>query len=169
MIGKIKRDFVFNIIRHAVFLLVLYIIQAEILPWFGTYAIPPILVIGTVGIAHLEGSFPGAVFGLFAGMLMDSALGRPILTFTVALTLIGILIGWLGENYLSLNMPAYLICCLAALLVCTVLQVFSLLFYSDAGMFSLLFTSLLQIITGLIAALPLYPVSKWLARMANRG
>lgn len=169
MFGKIKKDFVFNILRHAVFLLILYIVQAEVFPWFDGKAIPLILVSASMGIALMEGSFPGTVFGLFAGILTDVSLTQPVMTFTLLLPLLGLFVGWLGENIFAPNFPSYLLFSLIALAISAFVQMFSLMFFSSTPSIRLLWTGLAQTVTGFIAALPLFPVCKWLAQRAARA
>ena len=158
MFAKLKKTKFRFLLRHALLLLILFILQSEVLPWLGRSAMPSLLAVAAAGVAHKEGPVTGAVFGLFAGMLTDSAMGRPLLTFTLLLPAAGLALGILAETWLSRSLPAYLACCGACTLLCGAVGMFSPLFFYGASLWSLLLTLLLQLITSLIAALILYPI-----------
>ena len=70
---KQKRIFIIKNIIYTVLLLICYILQEtpSLLDFFG---VRPILVIAViVGIAMTEGEFFGGVYGLFGGLLCDTA------------------------------------------------------------------------------------------------
>lgn len=167
MNGRLKRETIFNIVRHGIFLLVLFIIQAMILPWISlpwTGALPLVLVVAAAGISHLEGRINGAIFGLVAGMLCDVALGKPTITMTIVLTVAGFISGYFGETLFSRRMLSYLFWCLAILILASFVQMFSSLFFTDIPKTALLITAGMQIATSMLVALPLYPIIKWIAR-----
>ena len=168
MLGKIKKETVRNVLGHAIFLLVLYVLQATVLPWFGTGALPLLLPMAAAGIAHAEGAFPGALFGLFAGILTDSALGRPVLVFTLALTVLGLLLGTLSERWLAGNLPAYLFCCAVTAVGCLLIQVAPLL-ARHASVPAVLLSVLLPLVTSLVASLLLLPFVRRLSRTDRRA
>ena len=156
-----------NIVRHGVYLLALYIIQADILPWFGLWCVPMLLAVGAAGVGHFESGESGALFGLLSGMLCDVALGRPTIVFTVTLTIIGLLFGWLGETLLTRSFLSYMLCCLAAMIIVSFIQMFPHVFFYGAPIGTLLVTAALQTGISLLAAVPMYFIAKWLAGKAR--
>ena len=169
MFTRIKRETIINIVRHGVYLLVLYVLQAAVLPWFGFGFVPVLLAVGAAGVSHFENGENGAVFCLFSGLLCDIALGRPTVVFTVALTIIGLLSGWLGETLFSRRFPSYMLCCLMTMIIVSFIQMFSHLFFRGAPIGPLLITAALQTAASLLLAVPMYPVAKWLARSAREA
>ena len=154
------------LVKHTLLLLILYILQALVFPWFGTAIQPMLLCVAAAGVAHGEGSFPGSLFGLFAGILTDSALGRPVMTFTLLLTVIGFLLGYLSENWLSANLPGYLASCALSCLICIAVQALPLLLRHESPAV-LGLSVLVQFAVSIAASLVLYPVIRRLARASR--
>lgn len=164
MFNSPMRKTVLNIAYHGIFLLILYFLQAAVFPWIGNDAIPLLLVIAAAGLSHFTGSGTGAVIGLFCGILCDVALGKPTVVYTVFLSILGLLMGYLGETVLSRRFPSYILCCFTALVLSSFIQMFDLLFFAGASYLHLLWTAILQTIVSLICAVPMYPVIKKLSR-----
>ena len=169
MFGRLKRKTVMNIVRHGIFLLVLYTLQAAVFPWFGKGGIPVLLAVAVVGVSLFEDREDGAVFGLFAGILCDIAMGKPLIVFTVTLTVVGYLSGYLGETLLSRRFPSYMLCCFVTMVIVSFIQLFSLLFFYGESPGRLLITAAVQTGTSLICAVPVYPIVKWLARRSGKA
>ena len=163
MLKKQKTASLLLILKHAILLLILYFIQALVFPWFGTAVQPMLLCVAAAGVAHGEGSFPGALFGLFAGILTDSALGRPVMTFTLLLTVLGLLVGYLSENWISGNLPGYLASCAISCLICIAVQALPVLLRHGSPA-ALAITALIQFAASMIAALVLFPVIRRMTR-----
>ena len=164
---KNKASLVLLVVKHALLLLILYVLQALVFPWFGTAVQPMLLCVAAAGIAHGEGSFPGALFGLFAGVLTDSALGRPVMTFTLLLTVMGLLIGYLSENWLSGNLPGYAASCAMSCLVCIAVQALPVLLRHGPPI-ALAMTALIQFAVSMVFSLILLPVIRRLTRAYRR-
>lgn len=168
MFSKIKRETVLNIVYHGIFLLILYILQAAIFPWIGTGAVPLLLVVAAAGLSHFADSGRGAILGLFCGILCDVALGRATIVYTVSLSIIGLIMGYLGETIFSRRFPSYMLCCIVTLVAVSFIQMFALLFFEDVPAVQLLMTALMQIITSVICAVFMYPAVKRLSRRSRR-
>ena len=168
MLSKIRRETVLDVVYNGIFLLVLYVLQAGVFPWFAGGAVPLVLVVAAAGMSHFTDSGRGAVIGLFCGILCDVALGKPTTVYTVTLCIVGLLFGYLGDTILSRRFPSYLICCLGALIAVSFIQMFAPLFFDKVPMRSLLATALVQIATSMVCAVVLYPVIKWMARRSRR-
>ena len=168
MLSKIRRETVMNIVHHGIFLLVLYILQANVLPWIGFGAVPLLLVVAAAGLSHFADSGRGAVLGLFCGILCDVALGKPTIMCTVTLSVIGLFLGYLGETVLSRRFPSYLICCIGAVALMSFVQMFGLLFFDGAAVFSLLLTAVMQTVSSSVCAVLMYPIIKRLAHRRYR-
>ena len=126
-----RRDIIMNIVRHGILLLVLYILQGLVFPWFRTGAVPLLLCVVVAGVAHFEGSGNGGVFGMFAGMLMDLSLGKPLLVFTLAYTVMGIVMGALGETLFTRRFISYIFSNFVLLIAFHVLPLVSLAVYAS--------------------------------------
>ena len=168
MLSKIKRETVLNIVYHGIFLLVLYILQGAVFPWFASGAVPLLLVVAAAGLGHFTDSGKGAVIGLCCGILCDVSLGRATVVYTVTLCVIGLVLGYLGETILSRRFPSYLICCLGALIVVSFVQMFSLLFFDGIPFTKLVLTALMQVVTSMVCAVLLYPIIKKMSYRRGR-
>lgn len=164
MFNRLKHETVLNIVYHGIFLLILYFLQATVFPWIGHDAIPLLLVIAAAGLSHFTDSGRGAVIGLFCGILCDISLGKPTIVYTIFLSILGLLMGYLGETVLSRRFPSYMLCCFISLAIASFIQMFDLLFFAGASYLHLLWTAILQTIVSLICAVPMYPVVKKLSR-----
>ena len=164
MLSKIRRETVFNIVYNGIFLLVLYLLQAGIFPQFMQGAVPLVLVVAAAGLSHFTDSGRGALLGLFCGILCDVSLGKPTIIYTITLTIIGMLLGYLGETIFSRRFPSYLICCLGALIIVSVVQMFPLMFFDKIAIGVLVITAVKQIATSVVCAVILYPLIKWISR-----
>ena len=164
MLSKIRRETVLNIVYNGIFLLVLYLLQAGIFPQFMQGAVPLVLVVAAAGLSHFTDSGRGALLGLFCGILCDVSLGKPTIIYTITLTIIGMLLGYLGETIFSRRFPSYLICCLGALIIVSVVQMFPLMFFDKIAIGMLMKTAILQIVTSVVCAVVLYPLIKWISR-----
>lgn len=168
MFSKIKRETVLNIVYHGIFLVVMYILQANILPWTGIGVVPLLLVVAAAGLSHFADSGRGAIIGLFCGILCDLALGKPTIVYTIVLSIIGLVLGYLGETIFSRRFPSYMLCCFAALAIVSFVQMFSLLFFEKVETFSLVITALMQTVISLIFAVLMYPFVKKLSYRRSR-
>jgi len=161
--SKIKRETVLNIVYHGIFLLVLYILQTLVFPWFLPDARPLLLVVAAAGLSHFTDSGTGAVIGLFCGILCDVALGKATIVCTVAMSVIGLVLGYLGDTIFSRRFPSYLLCCIGAVLAISFIQMFELLFFEDVSFFRLLFTAIMQTVMSCACAVLMYPIIKKLS------
>lgn len=158
-----------RILRSALLLLVLYILQAGVFPWFLPDGNPMLLAAAAAGVAHSKGSLSGGVFGLFAGMLLDSALGQPMMMFTLLLPIGCLFLGYGSEVLFTRNFLAYLFCCGACVLGCSFFQMLPLLFFRHAPLLPLLLTALLQLLTSLVASAALYPLLRSRVTFSGRA
>lgn len=164
MFRKIERTTIMNILRCGLFLVILYLIQGVIMPWFSFGWTPLLFVPAAVGIGLFTDSGTGAFFGIFAGVFCDFALSRPTIVFTVALTLIGLFTGYLGDTVISKRFVPFVSMCLVFLLAAWFIQVFPLIFFKGTPLKPLLPSAILQLLTSLICSAVMYPVLKRLAR-----
>ena len=111
----------------------------------------------------------GAFFGLFAGIFCDFALSRPTIVFTLALTLAGLLTGYLGDTVISKRFVPYVSLCLVFLLAAWFIQVFPLLFFQEGpGLRDMLPSAILQLAASLVCTAVMYPILKRLARKMSK-
>jgi len=142
---------------HAMFLLVVFVVQALVLPYIKSLpSIPLILPLAAVGAAMFEGGARGAAVGLFAGVLCDIAMMRPIAQFTVLLTIICLVVGVLAETVFARGFAPYFVICIAVLVVCAIAQMFTLLFFDGAEAQWLFVEAIRQLVVSLPFTIPLY-------------
>jgi rod shape-determining protein MreD len=166
---KRNRKKIIRLLIYVPFILIAYILQASVfseLPMGG--AKPLILPVAVVALSMHGGRVRGGAFGLFAGMLCDTALCRPTILFTLLLTVAGITIGALFETVLTKGFPSYLLCCIALLLVSAFCQMFGLLFYHGAQLAALSETAAYQTLYSLIFTIPIYWLTRIISRTASR-
>ena len=160
-----RKQTVRTVIIYAVFLIIVYILQAEVFTRIRILGcIPALLPLAAVGVAMLEGSGRGGVFGLFAGILCDVSFNQPAALMTLTLTLVGWIVGRLAETVVRRGFLAFIVVSFCALLLVSFVQMFGQLFFEHAPAGALLKTALGQTLVTLIFTLPMYPVLKYLSK-----
>lgn len=155
----------FALITHILFIIIVYIIQSMVFTYLPINGVFPVLLpIAVVGIATFEGSFRGGGYGLLAGMLCDVAFNQPVAVMTVALTIIGSVVGILSETIMARGFPTYFLCCAGVLVLTSLVSMFSLMFFSNVEFSALVQTGMLQTLYSIIFTLPIYPVVRALGR-----
>lgn len=117
---------------------------------------PVILPVVVVGIGLSEGGERGAFLGLIGGVLCDVSFNQPTVGFTLVLTIIGFLAGYLGDRMLEKGITSWVVCSVAALIISAFVQMFSLLIYRDVPIMSLMQTALIQTVYSMLFILPVY-------------
>ena len=160
-----RKQTVRTVIIYAVFLIIVYILQAEVFTRIRILGcIPALLPLAAVGVAMLEGSGRGSVFGLFAGIFCDVSFNQPAALMTLTLTLVGWIVGRLAETVVRRGFLAFIVVSFCALLLVSFVQMFGQLFFEHAPAGALLKTALGQTLVTLIFTLPMYPVLKYLSK-----
>lgn len=156
------------LIAHIFFITIVYIFQAMILTYAPIGGIFPLLLpTAVVGIAMTEGSARGGGYGLLAGMLCDISFNTPVIVMTVTLTVVGIVVGALSETILARRFPTYFFSCLATLLLTAFVSFFSLFFFNNVDLRSLIQTALGQTLYSMVFTIPIYFIVKALGRKAS--
>ena len=165
MTKKSKRP-PFKILAYAVFLFLLYVLQASVfskLPISG--ARPVILPLAVVGTAIFEGSVKGGVTGLFAGMLCDISFNQPPVQFTLILTLVGVVIGVACDTLFARGFPTYIIAGAETIVVCALTQAFGPVFLYDFEFSVLRHIMIFQCVYSMLFLLPVYIVVRSISRI----
>ena len=126
-----------------------------------------LLPIAVAGIATFEGSSRGGGYGLLAGALCDISFNQPVFVMTVTLTLVGIVIGMLSETVMAKGFPTFFLGSLAALILTAFVSLFSLLFFNNVDVSTLLRTAARQTLYSMIFTIPLYFIVRSLGRHAS--
>ncbi len=138
-------------------MLLCYFLQSAVFSRLHIFGASPLLLpLAAVGAGLLGSPGWGGAFGLLCGILCDAALGGGSLLFTVALTAMGFLSGFLGEFILARGFPSYLLLSLGTLLIAAFLQMFRLLVFMHARPWDLIRMGLLQTLASALFILPLY-------------
>jgi len=166
-----KRELIISILLHALLLLIIYVFQGVIFPFMRLNGLAPLLLpIASTGIALYEGRDSGGVSGLFAGILCDISFNRPVGTFTVLLTLMGLFIGALADAYILRGFVTYYFCCAAVLIICAIVQMFPLILHPllDIPAQFLISTAIQQTLYSLIMAFPIWFFVRALGKRTDR-
>ncbi|MDR0839057.1 MAG: hypothetical protein LBN99_05385 [Oscillospiraceae bacterium] len=160
-----KRRHVISFAYHALFLIIVYVVQALVLPYITALpSIPLILPLAAVGAAMFEGGSRGAAAGLFAGALCDLSMNQPIASFTVLFTVMCLAIGILSDTVIARGFAPYFLMCVGALALCSFVQMFTLLFFDDVPPRGLLTEALRQGLVSLPFTVPVYFGARGLVR-----
>lgn len=163
---KINRKVFAKIFIVVPFLLILYILQGMIFTHITLWGVKPLLLpLAVAGVALFDGAFAGGVFGIFAGMLCDMSFNEPTIAFTLILTFLGICMGFASETVLIHGFPSYLLLSFCALFVCSLTQMFPLMFFRGVPFISLFDIALRQIIYSLIFTVPMYYLTRFVGRV----
>ncbi len=165
---KIKKQTITTVVVHAVLLIMVYILQAEVFARIKILGyVPALLPLATVGVAMLEGNGRGSVFGLFAGILCDISFNQPAALMTLVLTLAGWFVGRLAETVVRRGFLAYIVVSLGILLLVSFVQMFGQLFFEHVPAGTLIRTAVGQTLITVVFTVPLYPVLKYLAKKTH--
>ena len=166
-----KRDLLISIFLHALLLVVVYVFQGVILPFMRLNGLVPLLLpIAGAGVALYEGRDTGGIVGLFAGILCDVSFNQPAGTFTVLLTLTGLIIGTLADTVILRGFVTYYLSCTTVLIISAFVQMFPLIIspFQSIPVQSLISTAIQQTIYSLIFALPIWFFVRALGKYTER-
>lgn len=151
-------------------MLLCYFLQSAVFSRLLIFGVAPLLLPLVAAAAGLLGSSGwGGAFGLLCGILCDAALGGGGLLFTVALTVMGFLCGFLGDFILARGFPSYLMLSAGVLLLSAFIQMFRLLVFDHAPVWLLIRTGLMQSLASALFILPLYFCVRRALRAWRRG
>ena len=153
----VKGQAAVSIVLRAFLLFALYILQSLVFPHFRILgAAPMLLPLAVVGVSMFEGASRRGGFALCAGILCDISFNQPTIMFTVILTVIGIIVGFLAETVLAHGFLSFLALCAAVLVVLVSVQMSPLFFFSNTARRVLLEAAGLQILYSLVFVPILY-------------
>ena len=101
---------------YALALLVVWVLDAYVLPRYPVFGLSPMLLpLAGCAAAVLEGSRAGAGFGMAVGLLWELAYPGGFGGLVFSMTLAGMLLGAAAQYVLSQSFPSYVICSAALL------------------------------------------------------
>ncbi len=161
-----KHKPVFRILIILPYLIALYILQSTVCPHLRLFGAKPLIIpLAAVGWALFGGRDEGAVMGLVMGILMDLSFNRAPILFTVTLTLVGLVSGYLIERVIVRGFPSYLAMSAAALLICALAETARPLLLGGQQFAPMAFMALRQLASSLLFAIPFYYLSRFMARL----
>jgi cell shape-determining protein MreD len=165
----VNRRAVMIVVVHALFLIIVYIVQSLVFPFVNAMpTIPLLLPLAAAGAAMFEGGARGAAMGLIAGALCDLSFNKPIAAFALLLTVVCLIIGVLAETVLARNFLSYLVVGFLTLVICAFAQMFTLLFFEHADLRALLIEALRQTLISMPFCIVIYPVAKVMYKAPER-
>lgn len=161
---EIDKSKIKNFFRLALFLFVLYILQAFVFPRVIFWGVKPLIIpVAAIGVGYFNGGMKGGIFGLFCGLFCDVSFDSTPL-FTFLLPLLGLAAGMASQYYLIPGPFSYALCTLFGLIIVSFFQMFSFIVFRNVNIAAAAETSLYQSLYSLIFALLLY----WPERLLSR-
>jgi len=152
-----KVDVLKSALGLGLIMLLCYFLQSAVFSRILIFGVSPlILPLVAIGAGLLGSTGWGGAFGLLCGILCDAALGGSGVLFTISLTVMGFLSGFLGDFTLARGFPSFLFLSVCTLLLSAFLQSFRLLVFAHADVWALVSTGLLQVLSSAVFILPLY-------------
>ena len=162
-IEKVRRAIMYTALLFAALVLQNMVISE--FPIFGAKALfVPALV---VAVGLFEGGVWGGVFGLFAGLLGDSAFSGNTVMFTVVFPILGFAAGLLADFMINRRFFSFMLLSLISLGFTALCQIFPLFAFDGAKLGDLLSTALVQTLWSLPFAAPIYLVTKRIAESSE--
>lgn len=156
---------IFHIAKHLLVLWLIFLLQTMVFSRMRLFGVAPLLLpLAVVSIGIFEGAHWGGLMGLYAGILSDAAFSEHTVFFTILLTALGFLAGFLVSSVLSRGFPSYLLCSLLALILIALFQLFGLLVFYRQAPLALLMVGFYQSLYSMFFALPLYYVGRGLKK-----
>ncbi len=152
---------------NALFLIVLYILQAFVFPRITVLGAKPLIIpVAVIGVGFFGGGIWGGVFGIFAGILCDTAFNSRVF-FTLVLPLFGLASGLISEYMLLPGILSYLISAFSGLIVISFLQTFPIIAFQKNNPLVIGRVVLPQIAYSLIFVFILYYPIRWISIHRN--
>ena len=150
---------------YALALLVVWVLDAYVLPRYPVFGLSPMLLpLAAIAVAVLEGTVAGAGFGLGVGILCDAVYFNPDGAMTVGLCLLGVGAGALSQYVVRQNLVGCLLCSLLALVCIDGVRVLANLLTGAAALPVLLSLAGREIAWSMVFVLPVYALFLWVFR-----
>ena len=115
---------------YALGLLLVWVLDAYILPRYPVFGISPMLLpLAAAAVAVLEGAHAGAGFGMAVGLVWELAYPGGFGGLVFGMALAGLLLGAAAQYGLSQSFPGYLLCCGVLLAVLDLMRILRALLY----------------------------------------
>ena len=106
-----RRDLIHKWLVYGLGLLLLWLMDAYILPRFPLFGFTPMLLpLAAAAVAVLEGAFAGAGFGLSVGLLWELTYPGGFGGLIIGLTAAGMAMGVVSQYALRQSFPGFLVC-----------------------------------------------------------
>ena len=143
-------------LTYAIYLIAVLFLQSVLFSRFDIAGVKGlILPAAPVAVGMYAGGIGGAVFGLIFGLFADMSFAGNTVMFTVLFSLIGFAAGFAADFFINKNFVTYAFMMFAALLITSLVQMFSVVF-SGSAFFPSLLTALLQTLWSIPPAALLY-------------
>jgi hypothetical protein len=153
-----------RILQLALFLFVLYILQAYVFTRAQLWGVKPLIIpVAAIGIGYFGGGMKGGIFGLFCGLLCDVSFDCAPL-FTFLLPILCLFSGMISQYYLIPGPLSYILCTFGGLLVISFFQMFSFIVFRSTSFTVAAQAALYQSAYSMIFALLLYWPERYLSR-----
>ena len=165
------RPIVGKTLKHASYValvLFVYVLQTTVFVYLPILGEKPLLLpLAVTAIAVTEGCEPGAAYGILCGLLCDVSHNQPTVMFTLALTVIGALTGYMCQRYLEEGILSCVVCAAAVLILSAAVQMFPLWAYRHAGAVPLAATAAVQTVYSLPFIVPMYYLCRVIKRIPD--
>ena len=136
---------------YALGLLLVWVLDAYILPRYPVFGISPMLLpLAAAAVAVLEGAHAGAGFGMAVGLVWELAYPGGFGGLVFGMALAGLLLGAAAQYGMSQSFPGYLLCCGVLLAVLDLMRILRALLYDTAPLSVLLQTAVPECLLSLV-------------------
>lgn len=148
-------------VKLAFIIIIVYILQAVIIPDFNILGVAPNLSLVLVcSVAFLFGSQTGAIVGFFSGILLDFTQGHTLGLYAFLCMYIGLILGQFNKRFFKDNyLVAITFTGIATAVYETIVYIFGAFAYSQSFYFgNFIGNVLLSILVNVITSVIVYPI-----------
>lgn len=145
------------VLRYAVYMILVMLLQSVLFSRLSIFGAKGFIIPAAAVAAGIYlGGVRGAVFGIFLGLFTDMAFSETTVLFTILFPLIGFGAGFASEFYINKSFFAFMIFSMAAILLCSIVQLVHALLGGGTELLPGLLTSLLQTVLSIPPVMLLY-------------
>ena len=145
------------VLRYAVYMILFMLLQSVLFSRLSIFGAKGFIIPAAAVAAGIYlGGVRGAVFGIFLGLFTDMAFSETTVLFTILFPLIGFGAGFASEFYINKSFFAFMIFSMAAILLCSIVQLVHALLGGGTELLPGLLTALLQTVLSIPPVMLLY-------------
>lgn len=164
--NTLKKPSFIRALSYVPFLLILFIIQAAILPRTPIFGVKAhLLPLAVASAAVCGGVVAGGAVGLASGMLMDISFNEPTVVYTLVFCFLGLVIGYLCDTVLMNGFLTYILMAAFSLAVSGAVGLFRPLMALGPKVVGLLGVAGVEVLFSFVFAVPVYLINRSIERI----